>query len=111
MRRDGTLDLDATARHTEALIARGIAGLIFWGSLGENQMLRGEGKRLVMAETVKAVLARPRLALAAADLPHSTGKWIGTGGRPHLACPRREVNTTTSRRRAEPWRVAPRPSG
>ncbi len=58
MHRDGSLDLDATARHAEALIASGIAGLIFLGSLGENQMLSGEEKRLVMAEMVKAVRGR-----------------------------------------------------
>ena len=58
MHRDGSLDLDATARHAEALIASGIAGVIFLGSLGENQMLSGEEKRLVMAEMVKAVRGR-----------------------------------------------------
>ena len=46
MRRDQTLDLDATARHAEALIQSGVAGLIFLGSLGENQALLPEEKRL-----------------------------------------------------------------
>ena len=48
MHKDGSLDLDATARHAEALLASGITGLIFLGSLGENQMLTAEEKRLVM---------------------------------------------------------------
>lgn len=58
MHRDGSLDLEATARHAEALIASGIAGLVFLGSLGENQTLSGEEKRLVMREMVRAVKGR-----------------------------------------------------
>ncbi len=58
MHRDGSLDLDGTARHAEALIASGITGLVFLGSLGENQTLSGEEKRLVMREMVKAVRGR-----------------------------------------------------
>ena len=58
MQRDGSLDLEGTARHAEALIASGITGLVFLGSLGENQTLSGEEKRLVMREMVKAVRGR-----------------------------------------------------
>jgi 4-hydroxy-tetrahydrodipicolinate synthase len=58
MHRDGSLDLEATARHAEKLIANGIAGLIFLGSLGENQMLTADEKRLVMREMVRAVRGR-----------------------------------------------------
>ena len=58
MHRDGSLDLDGTARHAEALIASGITGLVFLGSLGENQTLSGEEKRLVIREMVKAVRGR-----------------------------------------------------
>lgn len=58
MHRDGSLDLDATARHAEALLASGITGLIFLGSLGENQMLTAEEKRLVMREMVRVVRRR-----------------------------------------------------
>jgi 1-pyrroline-4-hydroxy-2-carboxylate deaminase len=50
MHRDGSLDLEGTARHANALIDSGITGLIFLGSLGENQMLTAEEKRAVMAE-------------------------------------------------------------
>jgi 1-pyrroline-4-hydroxy-2-carboxylate deaminase len=56
--REGQLDLDATARHAETLIASGITGLIFLGSLGENQPLTGGEKRLVVAEMVKVVAGR-----------------------------------------------------
>ncbi len=44
MHQDGSLDLDATARHAEALIASGVTGLVFLGSLGENQTLTARGE-------------------------------------------------------------------
>lgn len=58
MHQDGSLDLEATARHTEALIESGITGIIFLGSLGENQMLTADEKRLVMKEMIAAVNGR-----------------------------------------------------
>lgn len=58
MHRDGSLDLEATAAHAEVLIQSGIRGLIFLGSLGENQMLSAAEKRLVMQEMVRAVKGR-----------------------------------------------------
>lgn len=58
MHKDGSLDLDATAAHADALIASGIAGLIFLGSLGENQSLTPEEKRRVMAAMIGAVAGR-----------------------------------------------------
>jgi 4-hydroxy-tetrahydrodipicolinate synthase len=58
MQRDGSIDLEATARHAEALIASGITGIVFLGSLGENQTLNADEKRLVVAEMVRAVRGR-----------------------------------------------------
>ena len=58
MHKDGALDLDATAAHAEALIKSGIKGLIFLGSLGENQPMSGEEKRRVMEAMIKAVNGR-----------------------------------------------------
>jgi 4-hydroxy-tetrahydrodipicolinate synthase len=58
MHRDGSLDLDATAAHANALIESGVAGLVFLGSLGENQSLTAEEKRLVLVEMVKVVFGR-----------------------------------------------------
>jgi 4-hydroxy-tetrahydrodipicolinate synthase len=58
MHKDGSIDLDATAAHAEALIASGITGLIFLGSLGENQSLTAEEKREVIREMVKVVYGR-----------------------------------------------------
>lgn len=58
MHRDGSLDLEATARHAGALIASGITGIVFLGSLGENQTLTADEKRLVMREMVRMVKGR-----------------------------------------------------
>src|SRR6185369_2651858 len=57
-RKDQSLDLDATLRHADALIDSGVAGIIFLGSLGENQALRPEEKRLVLEAMVKGVKGR-----------------------------------------------------
>jgi len=55
---DQSLELDATARHAEALIDSGVSGLIFLGSLGENQVMLPEEKRLVIKEMLDAVDGR-----------------------------------------------------
>lgn len=47
-RQDLSLDLEATARHLEALLASGVQGVIVCGSLGENQTLDAEEKRRVV---------------------------------------------------------------
>ena len=58
MHRDGSLDLDGTAAHVDALLASGVDGMIFLGSLGENQSLAAEEKREVMSEMVRVVAGR-----------------------------------------------------
>jgi 4-hydroxy-tetrahydrodipicolinate synthase len=58
MSKDGAVDLDATARHVDALINSGVTGLIFLGSLGENQTLTPEEKRRVVEAMVEAVNGR-----------------------------------------------------
>jgi 4-hydroxy-tetrahydrodipicolinate synthase len=67
MHRDGSLDIEATARHAETLIASGITGLVILGSLGENQMLTPEEKRLVVREMVRAVSGRIPLLSGVAE--------------------------------------------
>ena len=42
LNRDQSLNLEATARHADALIKSGVCGLVFLGSLGENQALAAE---------------------------------------------------------------------
>jgi dihydrodipicolinate synthase/N-acetylneuraminate lyase len=74
MHKDGSLDLDATAQHTEALLASGITGIIYLGSLGENQMLTAEEKRLVMREMVRAVKGRVPVLSGVAEA--STGEAV-----------------------------------
>ena len=58
MHKDGSLDLDATAAHAEALIKSGVSGMIFLGSLGENQPMTGEEKRRVIEAMIQAVNGR-----------------------------------------------------
>jgi 4-hydroxy-tetrahydrodipicolinate synthase len=58
MHKDGSIELDATAAHAEVLIQSGIKGLIFLGSLGENQPMTGEEKRRVIEAMVKVVKGR-----------------------------------------------------
>jgi 1-pyrroline-4-hydroxy-2-carboxylate deaminase len=57
-KKDQSLDLAATARHAEALIESGVSGLIFLGSLGENQAMAPDEKRRVIETMVKAVNGR-----------------------------------------------------
>ena len=49
-KKDQTLDLVATERHVEALIHSGVTGIIFLGSLGENQSMTAEEKRAARKE-------------------------------------------------------------
>lgn len=67
MHQDGSLNLPATAHHAQVLIDSGVKGLIFLGSLGENQMLTPEEKRLVIREMVSAVGGRLPLLSGVAE--------------------------------------------
>jgi 1-pyrroline-4-hydroxy-2-carboxylate deaminase len=58
MHKDASLDLDATAAHAEVLIESGVSGLIFLGSLGENQPMTPEEKRRVIEAMVRVVNGR-----------------------------------------------------
>jgi 4-hydroxy-tetrahydrodipicolinate synthase len=58
MKKDQSIDLEATARHVEALIDSGVAGLIVLGSLGENQSLMPVEKRRVLEAMVGSVHGR-----------------------------------------------------
>jgi 1-pyrroline-4-hydroxy-2-carboxylate deaminase len=57
-RQDQSLDLEATARHLEVLIASGVSGLIMLGSLGENTSLEPEEKRRVVRLAVEVSRGR-----------------------------------------------------
>ena len=58
MHKDSSLNLDATAAHADVLIKSGVSGIIFLGSLGENQPMTGQEKRRVIEMMVKAVDGR-----------------------------------------------------
>ncbi len=64
---DQSIDLEATANHTDVLIKSGVAGLIFLGSLGENQPMRREEKRVVIEAMVKAVDGRVKVLSGVAE--------------------------------------------
>jgi 1-pyrroline-4-hydroxy-2-carboxylate deaminase len=72
MNQRGEIDFDATARHAEALIKSGVNGLIFLGSLGENQALLGDEKRLLIEEMLKVVAGRVTVLSCVAE--SSTGE-------------------------------------
>ncbi len=52
-RKDQSLDLEATAKHLEAVVAAGVQGLVVCGSLGENQTLSPEEKRKVVENALR----------------------------------------------------------
>ncbi len=58
LHKDGSLDLDATACHADVLIRSGVKGLIFLGSLGENQPMVADEKRRVIEVMLQAVNGR-----------------------------------------------------
>ncbi|HEX4120917.1 MAG TPA: dihydrodipicolinate synthase family protein, partial [Verrucomicrobiae bacterium] len=58
LKRDFSIDIEATARHADVLIESGVGGLIFLGSLGENQPMRRAEKRTFIEAMVKAVRGR-----------------------------------------------------
>jgi 4-hydroxy-tetrahydrodipicolinate synthase len=58
LKKDQSIDFEATARHVEALIDSGVSGIIFLGSLGENQTMLPDEKRRLIAEMVKVVNGR-----------------------------------------------------
>lgn len=78
LKRDQSLDLEATARHAEALLDSGVAGLIFLGSLGENQALQPGEKRRLMEAMVKAVNGRaPVLSGVAESSAAEACRYVG----------------------------------
>jgi 4-hydroxy-tetrahydrodipicolinate synthase len=56
--KDQSLDLEATARHVEALIESGVTGLVMLGSLGENATLEPDEKRAVVKCAIEAAAGR-----------------------------------------------------
>lgn len=67
LHKDGSLNLEATAQHADRLISSGVSGLIFLGSLGENQPMTAAEKRLVVEQMVKAVNGRVQVLSGVAE--------------------------------------------
>ncbi|HEV7402250.1 MAG TPA: dihydrodipicolinate synthase family protein [Chthoniobacteraceae bacterium] len=67
MSKSGAIDLDATARHAEVLIASGIGGLVFLGSLGENQQMTSTEKRELLQTMVGVVRGRVQVLSGVAE--------------------------------------------
>ncbi len=74
LRKDQSLDLEATARHIEVLLDSGVSGLVMLGSLGENQQLSADEKRQVMAATIETV--RGRVPVLSGVIENSTAAAI-----------------------------------
>jgi 4-hydroxy-tetrahydrodipicolinate synthase len=66
-RQDQSLDLAATARHQEALIASGVSGLVVCGSLGENQALEPDEKRQVVQTAVRVAAGKVSVVAGVAE--------------------------------------------
>ena len=84
---DQSLDLEATARHFEALIDSGVSGLIVCGSLGENQTLQPDEKRAVLKCAIETARGRipvlsgvAEMSTAAAIRYLQDGEKLGAAG-------------------------------
>ena len=87
MHQDQSLDLAASARHFEALIASGISGLIVCGSLGENQCLQPDEKRAVLKCAIETARGRIPVVSGVAEMSTRTaiqymqdGEQLGAAG-------------------------------
>ncbi len=73
LKKDQSLDLDATARHLEALMASRVSGLIVLGSLGENQSLDPAEKRRVVEVAVRTAQGRVPVLSGVAETSTAAG--------------------------------------
>jgi 4-hydroxy-tetrahydrodipicolinate synthase len=71
MREDGALDLEATQRGVERLIAGGVSGLVMMGMVGENSSLRPDEKLKVLGAGLEA--ARGRVPVLSGVAEFTTG--------------------------------------
>lgn len=58
MKRDGSLDLEGTARHIESCLAAGVEGFVMLGTLGENNSLERSEKEDVLRMATETVAGR-----------------------------------------------------
>jgi 1-pyrroline-4-hydroxy-2-carboxylate deaminase len=62
-----SLDVSATLRHVDRLLAAGVHGLIMLGTVGENVSLKADEKRELLAATVKHVGGRVPIVAGVAE--------------------------------------------
>lgn len=67
MKKDGSIDFDATATHINALIESGVNGLVMIGSLGENQSMLPEEKRAVVQCALEVSYGRVQVLSGVAE--------------------------------------------
>lgn len=67
MKKDGSIDFDATAGHINALIESGVTGLVMIGSLGENQSMLPEEKRAVVQCALEVSYGRVQVLSGVAE--------------------------------------------
>lgn len=67
MKKDGSIDFDATATHINALIDSGVNGLVMIGSLGENQSMLPEEKRAVVQCALEVSYGRVQVLSGVAE--------------------------------------------
>jgi len=67
-RQDQSLDLEATARHFEAIVNAGVQGLVVCGSLGENQTMSHEEKLSVVKTALEVSRGRVQVLSGVAEL-------------------------------------------
>ena len=72
-RADQSLDLAGTARHLEALVAAGIHGVVFLGTVGENTALEYEEKLTVLREMLPVVRGRIPVLTGVAEYTTALG--------------------------------------
>ena len=79
MKKDGALDLDATARHIESCITAGCEGFVMLGTLGENSSLSHDEKEGVVRSAVETASGRVPIIVGVAE--YTTDLAIDSGRR------------------------------
>lgn len=79
MKQNGSLDLEATARHLDSCLSAGCEGFVMLGTLGENSSLSLEEKEAVVGTAVKAVKGRVPVIAGVAE--YTTELAIDTANR------------------------------
>ena len=80
LHKDGSLDLEGTAAHVDVLIRSGVSGLVFLGSLGENQSMTAVEKREVMEAMLGVVGGRVKVLSGVAEAVNAfVGKSLESG--------------------------------